>query len=334
VPEDWRGDGAITLLSDPALRRRVSARCRALVDVGLAPGWSVPRVVSDNAAIGGLAVAHFRSRGYRHLACLGHPGVAMFAERVAAFTAAVGGSVTELVVAAHLRRAGRIADLGRRLARLPGPLGLFCAQDVLAVEALAGCEEAGLAVPGRVAILGVDDVDLLCTTQAVPLASIDTDQEGLGAAAAMRLAGLLAGHSDAGAAQRWPPRGVVVRASAEALGCDDVAVCQAVAAARRDPAMGVRALAAAAGLSPQALDRRCSAALGMNPGGLLRRMRLERVEAALAGGASLAAAARAAGIADARGLCALVRQRQGLTPAAWRAELRRHAGAGLPAAVP
>ena len=322
IPAGWHGDGAVTLLSDPVLQRRISRRCPAIVDVGLATTWRVPRLAVDNDAVGRLAVEHFRTRGYRHFATLGAPGIPMFQERIAAFARHAGSAVTTLTVPRRTTWEAQIAALGRQLARLPEPVGVFAAQDLLAIDILAAAEAAGLAVPGRIAVLGVDDVELLCTTQAIPLASIDTDQEGLGAAAAERLAGLLAGSRDDGALRRWSPRQVVVRASAEALGSADPALRRALALARKDPACGVRALATAAGLSAQALDRRMRSELGLNPGILLRRLRLERARAALTAGATLAIAAQAAGIADARGLCAATRRAFNATPGQIRSAAR------------
>jgi len=88
------------------------------------------------------------------------------------------------------------------------------------------------------------------------------------------------------------------------------------------PSCGVRALAEAAGLSPQGLDKACRRELGSGPGELLRRLRLDAIRQSLAAGESLAQAAAAAGMPASTGVCALVRRELGMTPAAWRRRLR------------
>jgi len=329
VPAGWRGDGAITLLGDVTAQRRVRRACPHVIEVGLGAGFSGPRTVVDNHAIAALAVAHFRDRGYRCFACLTHGVVAMFRERVACFTAGLKAVDlhAEVIDAADLpgQWQQRLAALGRRLSAQPGPLAVFAAQDGLGSEAILAALEAGLRVPDDVAVLGVDDVDLVCAALAVPLASVDSDQEGLGHAAALRLAGLIAGRADPGDLRRWPPRGVVARRSAEALGTAHPGLRAAIALARRDPACGVPALARAAGLSPQGLDKACRRDLQQNPGALLRRLRLDRIRDGLLADESLAVIARTAGLASATALCGVVRRATGLSPGQWRARLRREA---------
>ena len=121
---------------------------------------------------------------------------------------------------------------------------------------------------------------------------------------------------------RYPPRGVVARASAEAFGTDHPGLRAALDLAHLDPVCGIRALAAVAGLIHQGLDLVCQRDLGLTPGALLRRLRLQRAGNHLDQGCSLNQAAAAAGMASASGLCALVRRELGLTLAQWRRTLR------------
>ena len=320
VPAGWRGDGAVCLIADPNRWRRLRRACRKVVEVGLAPGQPDARVVVDNQAVGHLAAEHFRLRGFRSLACLTAPGSRMFDERETAFRQALAGEGI-VPVLVELPPAGRtwttrLRRLGRTLARLPRPVGVFAVQDGMAADAMLAAREAGLRVPDEVAILGVDDVELVCTTMPVPLSSIDTDQEGLGRAAALQLV------AEAPRDLRWRPRGVSERASTAIIGSTSPLILDLLERVRRAPGLGVAELARALGITTQALDRACQHALGQPPGIILRRERLRRAGDALAGGASLAAAAQVAGLPAASGLCSLVRRELGVTPAAWRRQLR------------
>lgn len=313
VPDEWRGEGAITLAGD-AWIDRLRRRRTPLVDIGLTAARRVPRTVVDNAAVATLAYGFLRERGWTRFAVVTGQGASrMMEERVDAFARL---AAAEGLPCVH----GPVADLPRLLS---ARTAVFATQDTHGALALATVHDLGLRVPEDVAIVGVDNSDLICEALPVPLASVDTDQEGLGAAAAERLARLLAGRPDDGALVRHAPRGVVARASAEAWGTDHAGVRAALALARADPACGVRALAAAAGLSPQGLDLAFRRDLGLTPGTLLRRQRLRAAEDALASGATLEEAAARAGLATASGLCALMRRERGVTPAQWRAAAGR-----------
>jgi len=309
VPDGWQGEGAITLAGDRWLDR-LRRRRLPLVDIGLSSGRRVPRLVVDNAAVARQAYTFLRERGWSRFLIVAPSGATrMLSERVEHFQrhALAEGlpcrAVTTRTLASHLQPRTAV----------------FGVQDVLAANALAIVQDLGLHVPDDVALVGVDNSDLVCEALPVALASVDTDQEGLGVAVAERLARILAGQADAGDLRRHPPLGVVVRSSAEALGTGHPGLRAAMAVARRDPACGVRALAQAAGLSPQGLDLAFRRDLGLAPGTWLRRQRLRVAEDALAAGATLDEAAARAGLATASGLCALMRRERGVTPAQWRA---------------
>ncbi len=66
------------------------------------------------------------------------------------------------------------------LGSLPSPCAIFAANDLIATRVLAACNGANLSVPRQVAILGVDDDEILCLNAVPTLSSIHyvTAQEG------------------------------------------------------------------------------------------------------------------------------------------------------------
>lgn len=66
------------------------------------------------------------------------------------------------------------------LKSLPKPVALFCCSDTYALFVTETCKIAGLRVPEDIAILGVDDDDLLCNISDPTLSSIQTDVENGG----------------------------------------------------------------------------------------------------------------------------------------------------------
>ena len=70
--------------------------------------------------------------------------------------------------------------LAKGLTAAKKPLGVFCYSDYDATLALNACLSHGLKVPDDVAILGVDNNEIICENQTVPLSSVLHDHEEVG----------------------------------------------------------------------------------------------------------------------------------------------------------
>jgi LacI family transcriptional regulator len=73
------------------------------------------------------------------------------------------------------------------------PLAVFACNDTRAQQVLNACREGGIRVPDQIAVLGVDNDDVLCDLCEPPLSSIELDAEGLGYRAAALLSRLMQG---------------------------------------------------------------------------------------------------------------------------------------------
>lgn len=80
-----------------------------------------------------------------------------------------------------------LARLTRWVRELPKPAAVFAAYDRRAIHVLSACKDAGLSVPGQVAVIGVDNDRLLCDFADPPLSSIAPDHEEEGRIAAQTL---------------------------------------------------------------------------------------------------------------------------------------------------
>jgi LacI family transcriptional regulator len=190
--KDWKGDGCIALLQCTDTLKYFRTHKIPLVDLGLGEHQlPVPRVVTDNREIGRLAAEHFRDHGYREVFALGPGNVRMYQERLDALTEFMeedGGSVTVLETSENMQP-GVILELksiakerGHRLEELS--LGFFAYQDNMAAEMISLCLQNELLVPENMAVLGVDNDDLINAGLTLGLSSIETDLVGLGRLAA------------------------------------------------------------------------------------------------------------------------------------------------------
>jgi LacI family transcriptional regulator len=116
------------------------------------------------------------------------------------------------------------------LRRLPKPVGILTMDDAFAHDLAAACQHADLGVPEHVAIIGVNNDDLLCDSAATPLSSVDPDFSRMGYGAARLLDRLLHGENlDASDCRIvLPPVRVVRRQSTDVLAVDDPDVADAV----------------------------------------------------------------------------------------------------------
>ena len=192
---------------------------------------------TNNRAIARAAAAHFVDRGFRAFAYYG--GVltrtnGWSVEREQAFVKAVarGGSPC-LVYRDHRIRGGQYSEaLDRTLVRwlraLPKPVALMADNDQRARLALEACRAAAIEVPREVAVIGVDNDELLCQLSTPLLSSVEQGSAHVGAQAAEWLDRIMAGGKSRRSRLVVDPLGVVARGSTDILAVEDPAVALAL----------------------------------------------------------------------------------------------------------
>lgn len=117
----------------------------------------------DNEAAGRLAAEVLIARGYRRIGFMGGPEAASTSQdRMAGFmaTAALHPDVIATAsFAGSYSFAAGFAEMTRLLAE-PRAEAYFCGDDVLSIAALAAAQSKGLAVPDRLGIIGLNDMEM------------------------------------------------------------------------------------------------------------------------------------------------------------------------------
>ena len=152
-------------------------------------------IASSCEDVGREAARHFLSQGfYRSYAfvpdLMGRTWGRLRGEAFAAEMKQNGFKV------AGYRKRGRGYDLPRLrawLEKLPRPAGVFAAFDDRAVQVLEACGDAGLDIPHDVAVIGVDNDELICPHTTPPLTSVQPDHLRIGELAAEKLCEMLEG---------------------------------------------------------------------------------------------------------------------------------------------
>jgi LacI family transcriptional regulator len=334
----WEGDGIIARVTTRPLARAIRARGVPTVDLyGWLPGVDWPCLRADNARVARLAADHFLERGFRHLAYCGFGGVNYSDERLRWFVEHVrrAGHACHVCPSPRVRpSAGPAsgeqqgvlyeADLAGWLRGLPKPVGVLACNDIRGQQVLTACRKIGLAVPEEVAVLGVDNDELLCNLSAPPLSSVDLNCARTGYAAAALLARLLAGRPATTRTTLMEPRGVVARQSTDVLAIEDpdIAAATRLIRARACSGLTVRHLLASCPLSCSSLERRFTQLLGRTPKAEIQRVKLQRVQELLAQtDLSLAAIAARTGFKYQEYMSFVFKQKVGVSPGQYRGQV-------------
>jgi LacI family transcriptional regulator len=332
----WDGDGIIARIETARIARAVLAKRLPTVDVSaarLAPG--IPWVETDDGAVAALAAGHLLERGLRQLAFCGDARFNWSRWRQAHFVEHVRAAGRECHVYSPRGTAPSVNAESERLRRwlksLPRPVGIMAAYDLRGQQVLDACRDAGIAVPEEVAIIGVDDDELLCHLATPPLSSVIPDTAGAGYRAAALLDGMMLGARPSMEAHLIPPLGVAARQSTDLLALSDEHVANAVRFIRAHACEGIDVgdVVRVSPLSRRVLEQRFLRALGHTPRREILTARLRRVERLLSDtDLPFHQIAERTGFRHAEYLSVAFKRETGRTPSHYRAMARRHGGRG------
>jgi LacI family transcriptional regulator len=186
---------------------------------------------------------------------------------------------------------------------------------------LAVCGEMGLRVPEDVAVLGVDNDDVLCELCRPPLSSIETGGEARGFEAAALLDKLMAGEANPTRPLEIPPLRAVTRQSTDVLELEDKEVANALRYIRSHAhkPISVSDVLGVVPISRKSLEVRFVDAVGKSPGQVIRQAHLRRAKMLLTEtDYPLAEIASRSGLRSAKTLCELFRRQEDMTPTEYR----------------
>ena len=239
----------LTELLEPVMRARVPTVLFDPLDpkaIKARPHFRYSTVCCDSGAVGRMGAEYLLEQGFRQFAfvsdiwnsnwsCKRRDG---FLRRLAeaGLSCDVYGPLSD---AARNDWGVEQKGLAAWLQRLPKPVGLMTANDVRGRQVLDTCLVAGASVPDQVAVLGVDNDELICSTTNPPMSSILRDTEGSGYYASQVLDRMMRGRSRKSEALLYGPIRVVARQSTERLQFTDRLAVKAVEFIRINAGIGM-----------------------------------------------------------------------------------------------
>ncbi len=332
IPLHWHCDGILVSLSRNPFASHAELLTRAvpMVDLRNEHEAALPRVLSDNAAVGRLAAEHFMSRGFTNLGYYQAYTATVEEERMAGFRETVerAGKVfyhidMSRVPARHRRGQQRLRHLVKLIKELPPPIGVMGQYDGAAAEFVMACELARVAVPEQIAVIGADNDPITSELGPIPLSSVDTDRYRQGYEAAALLDRLMQGELPPAVPIRIPPKELVTRRSSNILAIENLHVSRGLGFIREHfcQPINIDDVAQAAGVSRRSLFLLFRQYLGRTVLDEINRLRIARARKLLAEtDEKTYTVARECGYSNARHLNSNFQKEVGVTPTAYRGQ--------------
>ena len=275
---------------------------------------------NDDRAVGRTAAEHFLSKSkFRSYAFIPTPLPTNWSdERLAGFAEVLKAKGA---VPAVWRADG--AELADFLRALPKPAAVLGATDLEAINVLTACRKLKINVPSRVAVLGVDDDEMMCEATKPTLSSVRTDDVELGRRAAAVLSSLMSSRRAKPPSDPIlvPPSGVTERNSTRAVPPSGYLIQESLSFARRHFAegIGVDDVVRHLGVSRSLASLRFREYQGETIREAILRMRLEELKKRLSSShLSVSKIARVCGFTDIPHLQVVFKKKFGLPMGMWR----------------
>jgi LacI family transcriptional regulator len=196
----------------------------------------LPTIRADDHAVGRMAFDYFARRGYTNFAYVGPPAEKYsnnrqegFFEGAMAAGHVIFGCQDSVHVAAQ-RVEASWADFrnGKGLHLFPIPMAVLVDNSYHGQSLTLACRRLGIAVPEQMAILAVDDDEVLCDGCAPPLSAINQGTFQIGYQASAMLERWLNGQPPEQLETRVPPAGLTERQSTNTFAVSDPYLRQAL----------------------------------------------------------------------------------------------------------
>jgi LacI family transcriptional regulator len=246
---------------------------------------TIPNITGDYALTGTMAADYFISKGFTNFGFFGYNGVCWSDERCAAFRARIeknskGGGSFYMYDGQNIDNMWYYdqSELTGWLKSLPKPIAIMACDDNQGNILLQACELCGIHVPFDVAIIGVDNDEILCNMSNPSMSTINVDIERGGAATAAMAERMVKDPTYMGEDVVLQPLTVVERLSSSLFATNDKEVLMALRYihANIDTKISVSDILASVPISRRLLENRFKKMTGMTIYNYISIQRIER----------------------------------------------------------
>ena len=292
---------------------------------------TIPNITSEYKLTGRMAADFFLQKGFRHFAFYGYQDVVWSEERCTGFRERIaaegfGANFYEY----HKQSLEHLwyyesEPLTDWVKSLPHPVALMACDDTQANRIMEVCRVLGLHIPEEVAVLGVDNDDIICSLSAPPLSSVSLNIEKGGYEAARLIETLMRDRAAACEDVIIHPVTIVNRLSTDIYATDNPSILTALKFIHQHltTKIGVEDVVRQVPLSRRLLEMRFRQVTGKSIYQYIFDLRMERFsQSLLASDAPIADLAMEVGFPDSKNLARQFKQCKGCVPAEYRRQNR------------
>ncbi len=322
----WEGDGVIAIIHGQGEAEALLEKGLPAVDVAGAVDFGFSRVTNGDFDSGGVAGKHLLACGCTNFAYCGAKNTHWSKQRYDGFKKRLVDSGVDLEyfelpldVWENPNEGNELRDF---IVNLKKPVGIMAANDTIGVRITDLCKEEGIVVPHEVAVVGVDNEDVLCELSDPSLSSIPCDCERIGYEAAAVLDKTIGGEYTETVTIQIPPKTLVLRASSNTIITDDEIVRKSVQYIHENAFLGINVsdVVRNASVGRRALEKRFREALSTTIHEEIKVTRLQKaVHMLLESTIPAAVIAEACGFSSPQRFHAVFMKEFGKTPMDYRA---------------
>ena len=290
---DWEGDGILSRIESEEMVEVVQALGIPTLDLRCWKGIpGVPQINTDDEAVVRMAIDHLRHQGLRRFAFCGFAGADYSVRRLGWFRKLLEhedaspafyesrGSRRPSTTGQEAKGMLDTEGVTAWLKSLEKPVGLVACNDIRAQQILQCCEDAGIAVPDDIAVIGVDNDEVICALCHPNLSSVDPNTRQIGYDAAALLDRMMGGEAAPKGELLLPPNRVIVRGSTDVVAIEDRTVAAAYRFLREHACEGITVedVVKTVPLSRRSLERRMRQYFGHSPSELIAELRVARIK--------------------------------------------------------
>ena len=197
-------------------------------------------IYTDSDKIGKKAAEYFIGLGFTNFAFCGFDDIPWSNKRFSSFSdiikSSAAGRIFNYSDYPNRNPIGSFSDrvsIADWLESLPKPVSVFACNDDRGINVLEACRIAKLKVPEEVAVLGVDNDELVCGLSSPPMSSIDMNFEGAGYDSAKILNDQMDSGSDVSDIT-VEPFDIITRQSSNIMAVDDIELTNALVFIRQN----------------------------------------------------------------------------------------------------
>ena len=294
---------------------------------------TIPNITGDYIRTGKMAAEYFLAKGFTNFGFFGYNGVCWSDERCESFRSRLEKTAPEGMTF-HMYDGQNIdnmwyydqSELTDWLKGLPKPIAIMSCDDNQGNILIQACDLCGINVPFEVAIIGVDNDEILCNMTSPSMSTINVDIEGGGAAAAAMAVKMVNDPAYRGEDIVLQPLTVVERLSSSLFATNDKEVLMALRfiQANIDTKISVTDILSCVPISRRLLETRFKNMTGMTIYNYISVKRIERfAQLLLSSNDSISDIAARLDEFDTKSISRRFKELKGCTPSEYRKKKQR-----------